>query len=260
MPQKFVTVARFSLPLEAELVKARLADAGIEAYVLGGDLVGTTFSGMGGLGGQVHLQVLESAIPEAEAILAACTPEMPLDPDWESQAEDDEAVWVCTLCGDAVRGDLPVCPSCLSPREADPETSRAGDEAVQDSPAPRSRPRRAGPLASKESVQKRGELTGQPPLTPDHALAPEQVEVPPLATLLGDDMARRAFLSALFGCVLPIGIFTLYSAWVLVGLLLYPGELSPKGNRKVIAAYVLNAGAVVLFLSIFSRSLYYLSP
>jgi hypothetical protein len=258
MPEKFVTVARFSQPLEAELAKARLADAGIEAYVLGGDLVATTFSGMGGLGGRVYLQVPESVAQQAEVILAACAPETPLDPDWESQAEDDEAVWVCTLCGDAVRDALPVCPSCLSPRGADPETSREGDEAVQDSPALRGRHRRARPLASKESVQKQGELTSQTPLTPDHTLGSEDVEVPPLATLLGDDMARRAFLSALFGCVLPIGIFTLYSAWVLVGLLFYPGELSPAGNRKVIGAYVLNAGAVVLSLGVYSRSLYYL--
>ena len=83
-----------------------------------GDLTASTFSGFSGLGGTIQVQVPEADAGRAAAALAACAGGGEPDQGWESEAEDDADVWVCSLCGEPVRAALSVCPSCQTAREA----------------------------------------------------------------------------------------------------------------------------------------------
>jgi hypothetical protein len=81
-------------------------------------------------------------------------------------------------------------------------------------------------------------------------------------------MARRAFLSALFGLFTapgglifrPLGVlagllFLAYSGWTLLKLMSYSGELSPVGLRRLYAAFALDLLIVLLIVFLVARSL-----
>ena len=75
--------------------------------------------------------------------------------------------------------------------------------------------------------------------------------MPDVTTLVGDDMANRAFVAALFGFLFfPLFFF---SGWTLLKLMAYPGSLSPVGIRKLYAALVIDALGAVLILSVLAR-------
>jgi hypothetical protein len=107
-------------------------------------------------------------------------------------------------------------------------------------------------------VQRRDQVEAGAPAVPEHQLAEDDLELPPLETFLGDDLARRAFRAALFGCLAPCGPFTLYSLWLLLRLSLYPGGLSPAGMRRRQGALLLDE-VVCLFWLMFcgGRAVYY---
>jgi hypothetical protein len=246
MTDKFVTVARFSDPMEAQLAVGRLDAEGIKAYLIG-DLSLSVFSTVGSLTGQVHLQVGADDQERAVKILEECSPDI-VDDRWKAQTEDDSAIWVCPLCGDAVRVILPVCPSCHTLRGSTPETDPADAEAIQDSPSPtRRRHRERRKEASPQGVQKLEEITDRPLPSPEKEDAGE-IEVPQLATLHGDQMARSALRSALFGLVLPF--LLLFAVYMVFSLLFYDGELSPKGRRDLYFTLAI-LGAVLLILLLF---------
>jgi hypothetical protein len=67
-------------------------------------------------------------------------------------------------------------------------------------------------------------------------------------TALGDNLARRAMVSSVFGVVMPI---LLPVAWYfLLRVVFFDGAMSPKGHRHLLGALVLNglAALVVLIL------------
>jgi hypothetical protein len=247
---EFITIARFSTAMEAQLAVGRLEAEGIKAYLLG-DLTVSVFTGMGVAGGQVHLQVTTSDRERAIKILEECAADA-LDEGWKSQNEEDSAVWVCPLCGDAVRVILPVCPSCHTLRGSTPEAEDYGAEAIQDAPSPPGR-RRPKPRSkpSPEGVQKLAEPSVQPPLPPAGE-AEEEIEVPELATFQGDDLARRALRATLFGLGVPI-LFP-FAVFNLFHLLFYDGELSPRGRRNFYLTLTIQ-GAVFVFLLVLCAGL-----
>jgi hypothetical protein len=126
--------------------------------------------------------------------------------------------------------------------------------AIQDAPARRRRP--AGG-ARPNAVQRSGDYAAGPPAPPAAAVPDPDIDVPPLRTMVGDDRARRALRAALFGCLAPVGVFTLYSVWELLGLMTYPGELSPAGHRNLRLALLVNgtlfAAAVLLCCGVAGR-------
>jgi hypothetical protein len=165
MPERFVTVATYGVPLEAEMAKNLLETEGIASF-LEGDLTASAFFGNSTLG-LIRLQVNDRDAPRAAGILAASAAEATLDEDWESEAEEGAGVWVCSLCGTPVSDRLTVCYACETPRTdictGDPNT----DTRLPPAPPP------AAPPPS-EAVQKRDDVTSQipparrpPPAGPD---------------------------------------------------------------------------------------------
>jgi hypothetical protein len=121
MPEKLVTVASSSVPLEAELAKNRLELNGIFSYLADEDTV--SLWNLGSALGSVKLQVAIGNEARARAILA--TP--PEDADSSSPLPavglGDELAreWTCPGCGLRVGGDFASCPACGSGWEAIPE-------------------------------------------------------------------------------------------------------------------------------------------
>jgi hypothetical protein len=229
MSVQLVTVARYSDPLEAQLALGRLREEGIQAILTGDNSV-SIFTGTG-LGGDHQLQVIEADRGLAERILADFARDR--DPDRHALPEDeDAALWVCPLCGDAVAEHLTTCPACATPRDA-PE----GAVQTRPSRTPRRPWRRASRLA--EGIERQDRLAPDAPGLPEPDEAESDLQLPPLETFLGDDFARRALWAALFG-PLTAGLGTLYSCWLLLKLLLFSGELSPSGMRKLYLAILLN--------------------
>lgn len=109
MSDRFVTVASFPFTPEAEMAKNLLESEGIPAFVAGG-LAADVLSG---LGGEALVQVREQDAPRAVSLLAAASAQVSLEKDWETQAEC--GVWVCPLCGTAVRLSDNLCPACRTP-------------------------------------------------------------------------------------------------------------------------------------------------
>src|SRR5579872_1408299 len=182
---KFITVATFSLPYEAELAKSLLENEGIESFLTGGLSVDVLL-GAGGMADQVRLQVHDQDAQRAAGILAAH--QAALEDGWEDKAEHDPDVWVCSLCGSPVSNGLSACLACQTPREG----IRA------DLPSPVASPRQALDVPPTDSIQKREDFTadarsargGRAPSPPRPAEAEGEDEAFPEAQP-GEELARR---------------------------------------------------------------------
>lgn len=74
-------------------------------------------------------------------------------------------------------------------------------------------------------------------------------EPEPIVISEGEDLAARAFRASLFGIFLLFPpIFHLYSAWLLLKLFRWDGELSDSATTKVLVAMVIDV-AVIIFAS-----------
>ena len=241
MSRRVVLGAAFSLPIEAQLARGRLEAEGIPAF-LSGDEAASVFSGIQGVAGQVRLHVAEADAERAASILAALGPGHSEDDD----AADDAALWVCPICGDAVSDDLAICPSC--------ETARPPS---RKSPAVTAFPKHSP--ASQEVQQDRSpnpvQVTADTPLEAVPSSVEDDLDLPDMETFIGDDIVRRAFLSALFGPVFPL--ITLYSFWLLGRLALYSGKVSPRMTPKLYGALAINvlvfAEYALLYVLLFGR-------
>jgi hypothetical protein len=242
VPDQLVTVATYTLPYEAELAKNLLEAEGIRALV-GGDLSGGLLASF-----QVQLQVPEEDAPRASAILAAQAAAA-LDEDWEDRAE--AGVWTCSLCGEPVPEEQSVCRSCRTPRDAI-RANRPPSLLQTDAPSPPS-----------DAIQARDQVraTVPPPSAPLPSVEVEPDEgpsepEPPSAA--GDDLARRAFIAAVFGFVVGSGawliggltfhlvidipslLLLMLSWWYLARVFLFPGDLRPAGMRYLYGALAVN--------------------
>lgn len=237
MSDRLVTVASFSVALEAQLAVGRLEAEGVRAF-LTGDLTADAFSGVSGLGPLLTVQVPESQVKLARDILSAGEPQP--DQDWETRAEEGADVWLCTLCGEPVGYDLDVCPACQTPREAVRPTASAV------APQPR---RKASPEAAGDAVQRLDQVTPGEPAIPEHELSESEPDLPPAETFLSDDLANRAFRAAIVGCLLPfVALLTLYSLWLQLRLCLFPAQLSPRATRKLYWTFLINGFMVALWV------------
>jgi hypothetical protein len=226
MSDELVTVASYRAPVVAQLALGRLKDEGIEAFLTGEGAV-DTFAGVSGLGGPMQLQVHAPDLERARALLAEV--EGHVNPDWETEVETDEGIWLCSLCGQPVELDEDVCPACQTPREA-VRTERST-----------TLPRRPPPAQSAEAIERRDQMMTGPPPIPEHELTEDAVDIPPAETFLADDLARRAFRAAVFGAMTPIcGVFSLYSVWLSLRLCFMPGELTPQNSQRLRWALLIN--------------------
>jgi Putative prokaryotic signal transducing protein len=237
MSNNYVTVAGFSQPVDAEIARGRLESEGIPAVVMGGLSTSTLF-GTSNIAGRVDLRVPGEHVARAVQILAECGD--------AGHLTDENAgpFWICPLCGEPVGADLSVCPSCETHRGQTPlvrpEDDDEAEEGIQLPPPSLTRvtaqPTEWGLATSAEAASEAS--SGIEPET--------DIELPPLTTMVGDAMARRAFYAALFGPA-AAGLLSLYSMWLLLKLTFYHGELSARGMRHLYLALLLNTGYMLLF-------------
>jgi hypothetical protein len=209
MSDKLVFVAAFVMPVEAQLARGLLQAEGIRAF-LTGELTTNAFSGVQGLGGRIELQVPEADAERAAEILAPHFDQPANDGD---AAPEDDGLWLCPLCGDAVADDQDFCPACDTPR---PERRELLAVTTTPKYSPSSQKIQEEPVFKAEKL-----MADEPP-----EAAPPELEhdlvVPDMETMVGDDLVRRAFLSALFPLLIP------YSLWLMTRLAFYPGKISPR--------------------------------
>lgn len=192
MSDTYVTVASYSIPMEAQLAAGRLEEEGIDAVVAGGLAADTFGLGIGGLGGTAEVRVPEAQAEKAHRILAACAGELHAESGWEEGVDTGADVWVCSLCGEPVALEEGTCPACQTPRDA----IQGPEPAITGAPL-----RRAVAPERADKLHRRDQLTpGEPPL-PEHELIEEGPDLPAPETFLADDLVRRAFRCAVFGFV-----------------------------------------------------------
>jgi hypothetical protein len=248
---KYVIVAKFTFPYEGELAKNLLQNEGVESF-LSGEMSADALSG---IAEQVLLQVHEHDAQRAAAILAA--QQASLGENWEEEAEKGSDVWVCSLCGAPVSNLLSVCVGCQTPREgirADPPASLTHVRRAPAAPPP------------PDPVLKRDEIAtaaapAREPAAKARAAEPgpaEEESIP--ETSVGDDMARRALIAAIFGVVgagasvLLVGLVILLplSWYFLARVMFFQGELSRGALRRYYLALAISGGGVVLWLGLYA--------
>ncbi len=109
MSDDLKTVASFSTPIEADIVRNRLEAAGVQAFLADENTIGWLWHLGTALSG-VKVVVAESDLPQAVGIL-------------EQTADESAEAWTCLKCEAQVDGLLDVCWSCgtTCEGEEDPE-------------------------------------------------------------------------------------------------------------------------------------------
>jgi hypothetical protein len=230
---RLVVVGKYTNSIEANLAAGKLRAEGIAAMLAGEEVV-SAFSGLMSLGSTIALQVKEEDCERAMALLIDIDPEA--EKLWNDPDEDDDDVWVCSLCGGAVKPRLHVCPSCGTARDSlrTNMESRATSVAIESTQGDRIR---AADAAS------------DPP--PAEAPAEEEVVVPALGAALIDDTASRALRASLLGLLIPL--VSLYSLWLLFSLMRHSGELSDRAMYQCYWALGVNVLVVFVISPIYLR-------
>jgi hypothetical protein len=209
MPDRHVTITTFADPTEAELAKEYLEAEGVPV-LLSGDLSVAVVAGFGDMVGGIQLQVPEDQAERARQILATRKDEV-IDRKRASGVPVTAAGrtgWVWPRCGAVVDRLIELCPSCGTIMPSGEATPGAPDAAAGERP------------------------------DEDEAESPAAI---------GDRLAHRAFLAALFGLFTCPGLLHIYSAWVLWKLSGYEGGVTSTGRWK---AYVAVAIDVPILLAI----------
>jgi hypothetical protein len=239
MPEEFMTVARFTLPLDAQMARSCLEAERIPAFVVG-ETTGGTLPGLGDHLGGFELRVYESDYERAGKALAEFLGETPDD-------ELDEAAlagetWTCTACGAEVVISEKVCPACATPTDA-----------IQDRLAITELAATRG-LASDEAKDEEALRANLPPSGPASPATPVgesgsglDADIEALRTSVGDDLAARACRTAIIGLFILPPLLHLYSLWLLARLAMYPGDVSAAGLRKIYAALAIDVLALVFY-------------
>lgn len=240
MSDKYVTVATFHRSFEAQLARNLLEEEGITSTLSGEFTADMLPFGQAGGGDQIVLQVQEANAQRAAGILAAVAAAK-LEDNWEDEAESGSDVWVCTICGEPVSNQLSICYSCETPREG----IRAGVPRNSTSIQPQT-----PSLPEREAKPTRAAITSTPlpaplpPPVPTPAAPPDEDREEIAPTAAGDDLARRAFMASVIGL---IAIFILPLAWYyLLRVVIFDGELSPKGVRHLYGALLINGFVILL--------------
>jgi hypothetical protein len=236
MPEKLVTVATYSSPLEADLARNLLEAEGLEAFLSGDyNLVSLPLLARTPA---IHLNVFSGDALRAVAVLAAQAAEASLERDWEEKAESGAGVWTCSLCGEPVLEHMEVCHACQTPRDAlradAPPGSRDEGIEIRDEVE---RPTPAAPVGRPPAQHP--EPVARPPL-----LLPARIRrarltwwQPRLPTR--EDFAGIAFAFA-FLSLFGLPLFLPLSWWYIGRALMTGGTLRRRARRGLRYAIVIN--------------------
>jgi hypothetical protein len=239
MPEEFMTIARFTLPLDAQMARSCLEAERIPAFVVG-ETTGGTLPGLGDHLGGFELRVYESDYERAGKVLAGFLGETPED-EFDDGALAGET-WTCTTCGAEVVKDETVCPACATPTDAIQDRL-----AISELTATRG----LAPDEAKDEEAVRANLPRSAPASPSSPVGESgsglDADIEALRTAVGDDLAARACRAAIFGLIILPPLLHLYSLWLLARLAVYPGEVSAAGLRKTCAAIAIDVLALVFY-------------
>jgi Putative prokaryotic signal transducing protein len=212
---EYVLVATFTLPEEAQLASGRLEAEGITSRV--SSEINPAFWGFSGLG-RVELFVPEEDAERAAKILADCMHLENADEGTGSSMEGPDALWVCSICGDAVGIDKMTCPSCGTSRADITTTMR---KSLHD-----------------DRTTRRADLQKETPSPPKDRIEGD-FDLPALESIdMGDVLAQRALRAAMLGLFFfPIALLAYRCLWQ---LMFYDGELSPRAMRRLYFALAID--------------------
>jgi hypothetical protein len=206
MSEKLVKIAAFASPVEANFAQNVLTEEGIESCIENEATVGL-FWPLGNAVGGVKLFVHESDAQRARALLAEHLPE-PFDD--EPQTPAGVSGGRCKKCDAKLEPDFEVCWSCGEPVEdSEPAPHEAEAAIAAEQPSPK---RIAKPKPKRETII-------------DEA----------------DDLAKKAWFSAILGLFLCPPILHGYSAWLIALLLINRFPLSRRGYRRLLFAAAVDA-------------------
>lgn len=249
--RRLVTVAAFNSPVEADLARSRLTEAGIPASLADETTAGNFWVLVNAVGG-VKLQVWEDDLARARETLGIDA-ESGSGPDPAAASATAGQGWTCPRCATHVEPGFEVCWNCGSAADGsvDPDFVAEASDDAPEAPAPRSDPEAAHGEADFEDEADAApdDNPFRSPRAPlvDDAIVPE--EPPPELTEHGDDLARRALWAAVVSMVICPVIFNVISIGMLLSLAVRNDPLSRRGSRRYYAAWLVNIVAVwVLFI------------
>ncbi|HEY5314767.1 MAG TPA: DUF2007 domain-containing protein [Pirellulales bacterium] len=246
---RLVTAAAFNSPVEADLARSQLEEAGIASCLADEATAGNFWVLVNGVGG-VKVQVAEHDLARAREVLNSVV-----------EAEDEPASagsdpapigqgWRCRRCGAEVEPGFEVCWKCGTARDGTIDPEFAADEdadepelATQENAAEQAGYWRPPPDPSGR-VDQNPFSSPHAPLD-DGALIPA---VPPEVTDPGDDVALRAMRAAIIGLVVCPIVFNIVSVCILLALAVRNDPLSRRGSRRYYIAWALNILAAPLLL------------
>jgi hypothetical protein len=227
--EEIVTLASYSDPFEAEYAKERLEEAGFRVFQ-SGDVTNSLFAGLGGAFAKIQLHVFASDQERALTLLAGLHRE-------DSEGGDEQ-------------------PSTTAVTAGNYNEERAPETALREAATGEAtKPPSSGP---GDTIQTRPSFAKQDINADDDGEDEDRFYI----TRGPDDLARRAWLSAVFGLMLqgafligPLYLlvtvtnpFLLYSAFLLLRLMMNSEkELSRKGTRHLYGAVAVLGLVGILF-------------
>ncbi len=230
---QLVKLKRFKDVVEAETIRIRLQTAGINATVQGGETA-TTLSYIGSAVGYPYIEVDAADVDRATALLQA-----------DQDLLDTAVAWTCSRCNEHNEPAFEVCWSCNKTRDA---TDRA---ASPEPPDPFDTQTSAGDGPSDAAADRGDEsnpyrVVGWATERPGESNRPSNEDAHVIVQR--SERIERAFASALFGVFVPLGVFTIYSGYLLIAAAA-AGEVTGHAIKWCVS-WVLNALAILLLLMV----------
>jgi hypothetical protein len=225
MDEKTIRLAVYSNPVEAEMAKNFLEDAGVTVFSAGSEVSGP-FAGVDAAFASIELHVPKSQVERAARVL-------------ESFTEHDSAL----------DDELAEDESSTSIREGAPD--RFEDEGVVDSS---SQIRSGLPPEEMSGTDSSGFVHFPGGELEDEALDTDDISI----RRTPDGLASRAWRASFIGMIVLPPILNLYSIWLLIRMAAMDQEPSRAGLRKVYGALAIDAFVLVtealIILAILARA------
>ena len=234
--QTLRTVREYATRIEAETVRIRLGDAGIDSLITGTDMA--TALGFGGAmtARPIRLEVAEDDLDRARALLDA----------------DDRLVatagpWICGRCHEQNEAAFEICWSCSDPRREHDVAGRVTEpspERQATAPVEALDPPTVEPIAS---VSAESGNPYRPVMVPSDTKSPSTAATRQPQRPVDHDDVTRAFRASVVGLLLLPTFFSLYAVFLLLGI---PNSAyrDQQARRTLIASWLISLAAAVIGL------------
>ncbi|HWC88483.1 MAG TPA: DUF2007 domain-containing protein [Pirellulales bacterium] len=246
---RLVAVAAFNSPVEADLARSQLEEAGIPSVLADEATSGNFWVLVNAVGG-VKLQVFEQDLARAREILNPVAEMGDEPPQVGTALAATGQGWRCPRCGSEVEPGFEVCWKCGTARDGTVDPDFAPDE-EDNEPEPATQENAAEQPGYWRPPPEPSGRTDHNPFSSPHAPLHDDVptpEPPPEVTDPGDEAALRALRAAVIGLVVCPIIFNIVSVYMLFGLAVRNNPLSRRGSIRYYIAWATNILAAPLLL------------